>query len=101
MKKILTMLVVAGLLVGAFFLLHKQILWLDFFDGTIRERIEDQVATVSKAGNQSISYYFFAIETDDGRLVQAPVDQLVYFRAREGMRVSKPPFSPAVSLVEN
>jgi hypothetical protein len=100
MKRVIFWLAIAGLLVGGFFLLHKQVLWLDYFDGTLVKRIEDQVATVRKVGNQTISNYSFAIETDDGREVLAPVDQLVYFRAREGMRVHKSPFSSTIELAQ-
>lgn len=85
--------------VVAFFLLQHHVLWLDSFEGTIQERIEDQVPTVTTKVAQEISYYYFRIQTDDGRDLKVAVNQLLYFRARQGMRVSKSPFSASVSLL--
>ena len=101
MKRLLSIIIVAGLLVGAYFLLRTSIVWLDDFDGTIIERLEDEVATVSEHQTQTISTYFFEIETDDGRTVKVQVDQLQYFRASEGARVIKSPFTSSVVLADD
>ncbi len=101
MKKLLSIIVVVGLLVGAFFMLRTRIVWLDYFNGTIIERSEDEVATVKVDQTQTISSYFFEIETDDGRIVKVQVDQLQYFRAREGARVTKSPFTSSVLLADD
>jgi hypothetical protein len=97
-KKLLTPIIVVGLLVGAYFLLRTRVLWLDSFEGTISERSIDEVATVKTAGSQTIASFFLSVETDDGRSVVVPSDQLQYFRARRGMRVHKAPFSSSLVL---
>lgn len=98
MKKLLTPIIIVGLLVAAYFLLRTRVLWLDSFEGTITERAIDQVATVKKANSQTISSFFLSVETDDGRSLVVPSDQLQYFRARRGMRVHKAPFSSTLVL---
>ena len=98
MKKLLTLVIIVGLLAGAYFLLRTRVLWLDSFEGTITERAIDEVATVKRAGAQTISSFFLSVETDDGRSVVVPCDQLQYFRARRGMRVHKSPFSSSLVL---
>ncbi len=99
-KIFIKLLVLTAIGVGSFFILQHHVLWLDSFDGTIQQRIEDQVPTVSTQIAQEISYYYFKIQTDDGREIVVAVDQLMYFRARPGMRVSKHPFSSSVTLLE-
>jgi hypothetical protein len=99
MKKFLKIVIVIGVLAGAFFTLHTRIMWLDYFDGTIVDRQEKSVATVTRRGHaQNISEFFLTIETDSGRTVVVEVDQLLYFRSRTKMRVSKRPFSSQVDL---
>ncbi len=99
-KTFIKLLVFTAIAVAAFFLLRHHVLWLDSFEGTIQERIEDQVPTVTKDVGQEISYYYFRIQTDEGRDLVVPVKQLLYFRARPGMRVTKSSFSSSVSLLE-
>jgi hypothetical protein len=98
LRRILTPLIVAAILVGAFFLLRTQIVWLDYFDGTITERIDKLMPTVIDRRAQEISEYFLVVATDDGRQVKVPVEQLVYFQSREGMRIRKSPFTGNVTL---
>jgi uncharacterized membrane protein len=98
LRRLLTPLVVAALLVAAFFLLRKQVLWLDYFEGTITERIDKLVPTVIDRHAQEISEYYLVVDTDDGRQVTVLVEQLFFFRAREGMRVRKSPFTLEVQL---
>jgi len=100
LKRILTPLIAAALLVGAYFLVRKQVTWLDYFEGTIAERIDKLVPTVIDRRAQEISEYFFVVDTDDGRQVTVPVEQLLFFRAREGMRVKKSPFTLKVLLLQ-
>ena len=90
--------IIAAVLVGAFFLLRTRILWLDYFEGTILERVEKSTPTVSERYAQEISEFFFQIKTDDDRELTVEVDQLLYFRARKGMRVEKGPFSLKIGL---
>ena len=98
LRRVLTPLIVAALLVGAFFLLRTQVVWLDYFDGTITERIDKPVPTVIDRRAQEISEYSLVVATDDGRQVTVPVEQLVYFQSREGMRIKKAPFTSDVTL---
>ena len=98
-RRILTPLILAAVLVGAFFLLRTHVTWLDYFEGTIVERIDKLVPTVIDRRAQEISEYFLVVDTDDGRQVTIPVEQLVFFQAREGMRIKKSPFTRAVSLL--
>jgi uncharacterized protein YxeA len=101
MKKIISLVVIAAIAVGAYFLLRHRVLWLDSFTGVIEERVEDEVATSRTDGvGQKQSYYFFEVLTDDERQVRVEVDQLQYFRARSGMRVAKRPFTGAIELIE-
>lgn len=100
MKWVIKAAILAAVLVCAFFLLRTKILWLDYFDGTILKKVEKSTPTVSERYAQEISYFFFEIGTDDERQVTVKVDQLLYFRAREGMRVEKGPFSLKISLKE-
>ena len=97
-RRILTPLILAAALVGAFFLLRTQVLWLDYFNGTIVERVDKLVPTVIDRHVQELSEYFLVIDTDDGRQVTVLVEQLFFFESREGMRVSKSPFTLAVRL---
>lgn len=97
-RRILTPLILAAALVGAFFLLRTQVLWLDYFDGTIVERVDKLVPTVIDRHAQELSEYFLVIDTDDGRQVTVLVEQLVFFKSREGMRVCKSPFTQDVRL---
>jgi len=57
------------------------------------------VATVGKDIGQKISRYYLEVQTDSGRLVRVPVEQLTYFDADEGMRVHKAPFTSSVDLI--
>ncbi|HUU03884.1 MAG TPA: hypothetical protein VM425_20785 [Myxococcota bacterium] len=99
MKKIFKIIIVLGVLTGAFFALHTRVLWLDYFDGTIVDKEERSVATVTRKGHaQDISEYFLDIETDSGRKVKMQVDQLLYYRSRNSMRVRKRPFSSRADL---
>ena len=99
MKKFFEIIIVLGVLTGTFFALHTRVPWLDYFDGTIVDREERSVATVTRKGHaQDISEYFLDIETDSGRKVKMQVDQLLYFRSRNSMRVTKRPFSSRVDL---
>jgi hypothetical protein len=100
MKWIIKAAIFAAVLVCAFFLLRTRILWLDYFDGTILKRVEKSTPTVSERYSQEISEFFFEIMTDDEREITVEVDQLLYFRARKGMRVEKGPFSLKVDLTE-
>lgn len=98
MKKLISSLVVGGLLVAAYFLLRSHVVWLDGFDGTVLVKIETEVPTVGKDGGRKISRYALDVETDSGRLVRVPVDQLTYFDAGEGVRVHKTPFSSDLEI---
>ena len=98
-RRVLTPLILAAALVGAFFLLRTQVPWLDYFEGTIVERVDKLVPTVIDRHAQDISEYYLSIDTDDGRQVTVQVEQLLFFESREGMRVSKSPFSLAVRLL--
>lgn len=98
-RRVLTPLVAAAVLVGAFFLLRTQVLWLDFFEGTIVERVDKLVPTVIDRHAQDISEYYLVIDTDDGRQVTVQVEQLFFFESREGMRVGKSPFTLAIRLL--
>jgi hypothetical protein len=89
----------AAVLVGAFFLLRKHVTWLDYFEGTITERQEQQTSALVDRRYTEISEYFLVVNTDDGRQVTVPVEQLVYFEAREGMRIKKSPFTRDVQLL--
>lgn len=100
LRRVLTPLVVVAVLVGAYFLVRKDVTWLDYFDGTITERIDKLVPTVIDRHAQEISEYFLVIDTDDGRQVTVLVEQLVFFRAREGMRIKKSPFTLEVQLLQ-
>jgi len=99
MKRFFKIIIVLGVLTGAFLALHTRVPWLDYFDGTIVDKEERSVATVTRKGHaQDISEYFIEIETDSGRKVKMQVDQLLYFRSRNKMRVSKGPFTSRVDL---
>lgn len=101
MKRIYKIVVVLAVVAGAFFALHTRIGWLDYFTGTIVNKAEKSVATVTRKGHaQDISEYFFDIETDSGRKVRMQVLQIQYFRARVNMRVTKAPFSSRVELLQ-
>ena len=97
-RRILTPLILAAALVGAFFLLRTKVLWLDYFDGTIIERVDKLVPTVIDRHAQELSEYFLVIDTDDGRQVTVQVEQLLFFESREGTRVCKSPFTQDVRL---
>jgi hypothetical protein len=100
LRRILTPLIVTAVLVGAYFLVRKQVTWLDYFEGTIVERIDKLVPTVIDRRAQEISEYYLVVDTDDGRQVTVLVEQLLFFRSREGMRVKKSPFTLEVRLVQ-
>lgn len=97
-RSIVKILGAAALVVAAYFLLRTRVLWLDYFEGTITDRIEESIPTVTRRTTQEISEYFLVVATDDGRELTVPVDQLTYFRARAGMRVAKDPFSADLDL---
>ena len=99
LRRIVTPLILVVVIVGAFFLLRKHITWLDYFEGTIAERIDKLVPTVIDRRAQEISEYYLVVDTDDGRQVTVLVEQLLFFRAREGMRVKKSPFTLEVQLI--
>jgi hypothetical protein len=99
MRRVLSPLILAAVLVGAFFLLRKHVTWLDYFEGTITERQDQQTSALVERRYTEISEYFLVVDTDDGRQVTVPVEQLVYFEAREGMRVKKSPFTRDVQLL--
>lgn len=99
MRTLVKLLVAAVVVMAAYFLLRTRILWLDYFEGSITERVEDSRPTVTKKYTQEISEYFLVVETDDGREVTVPVEQITYFRARPGMRVTKDPFTSDLELV--
>ena len=99
MKKLLSLVVVCALLAGGYLLLRPRVVWLDFFEGTIVAKIEDEVATVGKSIGQRISKYYLDIKTDSGRQVRVPVEQLTYFDSDEGMRVHKGPFTTSIELL--
>ncbi len=98
MKKRISILVVAGLLVGAYFWLRPRVVWLDGFDGTIQSKVEEQLPTVGATGGREISRYCLDVMTDSGRLVRVPVAPLIYYEAAVGMRVHKSPFSSGLEL---
>ena len=101
MKRIYKIVVILAVAAGAFFLLHAHVIWLDYFNGTIVNKAEKTVATVTKKGHaQDISEYFLDIETDSGRKVRIQVPQLQYFSSQVNMRVTKAPFSSHVELVQ-
>jgi hypothetical protein len=88
-------------LAGGYFLLKPHVVWLDTFEGTILTKVEKEVPTViDKKHAQIITEYFFVVETEGNRELTVQVDQLLYFRAREGMQVSKAPFTNRIELVE-
>jgi hypothetical protein len=97
-RRVLTPLILAVVVVGAFFLLRKHVVWLDYFEGTISERQDRQTSAVVDRRYTEISEYYLVVDTDDGRQVTVPVEQLVYFEAREGMRIKKSPFTRDVHL---
>jgi len=98
-KKILDLLVLAAILAGAYFLLRPRVLWLDYFEGEIQDKREQELATVSdRRVTQEISHYFLDVSTSDGRSLEIEVPQDVYFRARRGMKVHKPPFTSGLQL---
>jgi hypothetical protein len=99
MRRVLTPLILAALLVGAFFLLRTRVLWLDYFEGTVVERIDKLVPTIIDRHAQDISEYYLVVDTDDGRQVTVQVEQLLFFESREGMRVCKSPFTLEVHLL--
>jgi hypothetical protein len=99
MRAVIKVAVVAGLLVGFYLLFRTKILWLDSFEGTITERLEEKTPTViDDKLTQNLSRFYLQIRTDDGRDVRVEVDQLEYFRSRRGMRVSKAPFGVSVEV---
>ena len=101
MKRLLKVIILLAILVGAYFGLKPHILWLDYFDGTITDKVETSVPTVlDKKHAQNISEYFFVVATDDGRELKVLVKQLDYFRSRPQMRVSKGPFSSDIQLIQ-
>ena len=101
MKWAIKAVVIAAVLVGAFFLLRTRILWLDYFDGTVVKKVEKVLPTVLDHHTQEISTFYFEIVTDDDdRELTVEVDQLLYFRARKGMRVTKESFSLKIRLPE-
>lgn len=97
-RRVLTPLIFVVVVVGAFFLLRKHVTWLDYFEGTVTERQDLQTSTLIERRHTEISEYFLVVDTDDGRQVTVPVEQLVYFEAREGMRIKKSPFTHEVRL---
>lgn len=98
-RRVLSPLILAAVLVGAFFLLRRHVTWLDYFEGTVTERQDQQTSAVIDRRYTEISEYFLVVDTDDGRQVTVPVEQLVYFEAREGMRIKKSPFTRDVRLL--
>jgi hypothetical protein len=101
MKWVIKAVVLVAILVAAFFLLRTKVLWLDSFDATIIQKVEKVLPTVVDQHAQKISSFFFDVVTDgDNRELTVEVDQLQYFRAREGMRVTKESFGLDVRLLE-
>ncbi|MBW1807896.1 MAG: hypothetical protein JRJ19_06405 [Deltaproteobacteria bacterium] len=101
MKRLLKIIILLAILAGAYFGLRPHILWLDYFDGTITEKVEKSVPTVmDKKHAQDISEYSFIVATDDGRELKVLVKQLQYFRSRPQMRVKKGPFTSDIQLIE-
>jgi len=97
-RKVLTPLIFVVVVAGAFFLLRKHVTWLDYFEGTVTERLDQQTSALVERRYTEISEYYLVIDTDDGRRVTVPVEQLVYFEARAGMRIKKSPFTQNVQL---
>jgi len=100
MKWAIKAVVLVAILAAAYFLLRHKVLWLDSFDATIVKKLEKALPTVVDQHAQEISSFYYEIETDDNRHLTVEVDQLQYFRSREGMRVVKEPFSLDVRLLE-
>jgi len=98
MKLAIKVVVIAAIVVGAFFLLRTRILWLDYFDGTIVKKVEKDLVTVIDRHAQDIGTYYLEVVTEDARELTVQVDQLQYFRAKKGMRVNKEPFTSEVRL---
>ena len=97
-RRVITPLIFVVAVVGAFFLLRKHITWLDYFEGTVADRLDQQTSALVERRYTEISEYFLVVDTDDGRQVTVPVEQLVYFEARKGMRIEKSPFTQKVRL---
>jgi hypothetical protein len=97
-RRVLTPLILVVAVVGAFFLLRRHVTWLDYFEGTITEKVDQQTSALIDRRYTEISEYFLVVDTDDGRQVTVPVEQLVYFEARQGMRIKKSPFTQKVQL---
>jgi len=100
-KRLLKIVILLAVLAGAYFGLKPRILWLDYFDGTITEKVVTTIPTVlDNKHAQHMNSYFFIVATDDDRELKVAVEQLQYFRARPQMRVSKKPFSSDITLLE-
>jgi hypothetical protein len=101
MKRLLKIIILLAVLAGAYIGLRPRILWLDYFDGTITDKVVTTIPTVlDKKHAQHLSDYFFIVVTDDDRELKVQVEQLQYFRARPQMRVSKKPFSANIELLD-
>jgi hypothetical protein len=100
LKQVMKILVFAGVVLAAYFLLKPRVYWLDSFMGTVEEKVETATPTVRDRRPVETSDYFLRVATDDGRELTVRVDQLVYFKAREGMQVVKESFSNELRILE-
>ena len=101
MRSLVKVLILLAGLAGGYFLLKPHVVWLDTFEGIIQDKVDKEVPTVvDKKYAQNITQYYLVIETDDDREVTVEVDQLLYFRSRTSMRVSKAPFTSQIELID-
>ncbi|MBN2497515.1 MAG: hypothetical protein JXR96_23180 [Deltaproteobacteria bacterium] len=99
MRRLLPALVVLACLIVTYFVLRPRVLWLDSFEGVVVSRAESPVTIVESSQTAHTSTYHLEVETDGGRRIRVEVDSLLYFQARRGCRVSKPPFSQKLHLI--
>ena len=98
MRKLIVMVVIAGALVGGYFMFRHKVLFLDSFTGTLEKKIKSPSAlqvgdSVSLSSLKSSKQNVLMVRTEDDRLVRVFVDSLTFEKFKEGQDVSKPFFS--------